>query len=336
MKKVSLMYTLFILVGLQLVACGPTKQDPLEDYKSLELSENPQPQEKVVYQYVDKEVSGAVVNNYVPVATEVGVTVEKVVTFYMQDQQVVEEITISDYPILVSTTNDKVKRTNNFLYFFEESESTSCIEVKINYNSAVTFDYDINGLPGNLIPTREASTSSSEYAGNSVKYCMKYAAPTGLIGSDVTYIESKVNVAIKDLKFTDQDQDKNKAMETIFNQLSKNRDVPLMIFKNSPEIIQILESGNGPTPTTATPTSDVNQATVQAESATPSPSETTSLAPTTSIRPQTRPSQTQTTSSLAPTTSIRPQTRPTQATNQASSLAPTTSIRPQARPSGGR
>ena len=247
MKKVNQWITFSILAGLQAIACGPTKQDPLEDYRGLQLSSTPQPQQKISFEYVEKQVPGPEINNYVPVTTERAVTVEKLVIVPEQLQPVVSEITVSEYPILISTTNDKVNRTNNMVFFFEGIESTSCIQVKINFNSAVTFDLDIQGIPENMIKTREQMTDNSAYATNTVKYCLKWLAPAGIIAQDATFSEDKITVTIKDLRFTDVDQNKNRAMEMIFNQVSKGRDIPVMIYKNTPEIIQLLNNSTNQT-----------------------------------------------------------------------------------------
>ncbi|MBY0384221.1 hypothetical protein K2X05_03605, partial [bacterium] len=130
----KLFTNLFIVTSLLAVACGPTKNDPLENYKHLNLSKEAQsaPQ-KVEYKLMTeiKEVP-VTETKYVNVETKVPVIIEKPV--YLATNAEVEQakqISIDGSVYEVKSYSDAGLQKEEALIFIEGQEATYYLQTKV-------------------------------------------------------------------------------------------------------------------------------------------------------------------------------------------------------------
>lgn len=240
----KLFTNLFILTSLFTVACGPTKNDPLENYKHLNLSKEAQsaPQ-KVDYKLVTqiKEVP-VTETKYIKEEIKVPVVQEKAVYLvncpsdllkesegnYRQCLEnlktTAEQISIDGPVYEVKSYSDAGLQKEEALIFTEGQESTYYLETKVLYRSKVNFSINIEDQPTN------ADISEVSKKENSVVYKITWK-PQDVLKNGSTEEKALFKVTLTDLEFTDANAKNNEVMRVTFEAISKITEKEITVIK---------------------------------------------------------------------------------------------------------
>lgn len=201
------------LLGLLVTACGPSKDDPLKDYRGLPAKPGPASSEPIVkYEYTEKEV---------PVEKEINVG-EKIVYVEVEKEVKVPEYIYKDEP-QVKASDDvfQVSRPKE-IKLVEGQETSFEFTVKIQMGK-VEFDIETPDLP------KDAKIEILEKEANSAKYKFTWKAPLGSIGKSKPRSYGLFTVSLINLKFVAEDEKVNSDTQSVFAAISNSREIPFSI-----------------------------------------------------------------------------------------------------------
>ena len=221
MKKI--MIILSVIASLSLVACGPSKDDPIKDYKHLKTVEGSSRYTGPTKEYVH-------VDREIPVEVEVPVPVEKkiivrdevkveVPKYYRED---VEQIFARDQIFQVSHEKN--------IKFVEGEKDSFEFTVKIIHGK-VNFNVDVR-LP------KGAEKTIIEEKTNSVKFKVTWAPELGHIPTSQPELDGAFGITLKNLSFVSEKEKENKTMKRLFKAISNTKDVDYTVrrTKKNPKV----------------------------------------------------------------------------------------------------
>ncbi len=253
----KIVITLITVLSL-LTACGPTKNNPLENYKQLNLSAEAQsaPQ-KVEYQLVTETKEIPVIQEkIVEVTVERPVEIQKAIYIFNCPESLLQEnegnyrqclenlvktsqeIAVDGIPYEVKTYSDAGLLKEEAMIFTEGVESSYYINAKVLYRSKVRFDLTVEDQPTAATVTQIANID------NSVTYKITWK-PQGVIEAGTTEDRGNIKITLTDLQYIDASAYNNNIMQITFDAISKTI---------SKEILVKKAGATTPTTGTSTPT----------------------------------------------------------------------------------
>lgn len=245
----KLFTNLFIIASLLTVACGPTKNDPLENYKHLNLSKDAQsaPQKVKVVEVNSTTEVPVIVTEYVNTETKVPVIIEKPVPFATQaDVEKFKQIFVEGPVYEVKSFSDVGLLKEEALIFIEGKTATYYLQTSILAKGCTAdFNVSIEDLPGDV------SVSDPIKKENSIVYKITWT-PKNVLQNNSNEEKAPFKVTIQeDLKFSCTDETNNKIAKTTFDALTKTTEKEVIVKK---EIAKSTNSATGQTTSKATTT----------------------------------------------------------------------------------
>lgn len=235
---------IFSIMSLLTVACGPTKNNPLENYKHLNLSAEAQsaPQ-RVEYQLVTETKEVPVIQERVveveverPVIQQQAVYIMNCPTALLQENagnyrqclenlvKTSEQVSVNGIPYEVKTYSNAGLTNEEALIFTEGVESSYYINAKVLYRSKVRFDLLIEDLPTSATVTEIANIE------NSVTYKITWK-PQGVIENGATEDRGTIKITLNELQYTDASAYNNEIMKITFDAISKTSSKEILVKK---------------------------------------------------------------------------------------------------------
>lgn len=238
---------LLLTIGLAaaLSACGPSKNDPLEKYKGLNLSSEAQSApEKVVYKYQDKPVKGDKEIVYVPIYVEKAV--EKQVAVYInncpqadaqKDSDLFKKcqerlmaktklISIDGAVYEIKSYEDPAFSKEASLIFKEDEEKTYYIQAKILYKTDIQFHLLTQGLP------KEAKIETLAEETNKVQLKITWKPSLNAVPDGAPAAQDSLSVTLTDIQYVDADADNNYIMKLTMDAYSKTKDLDITVLSS--------------------------------------------------------------------------------------------------------
>ncbi len=240
----KLMISLFTILSLMTVACGPTKNNPLENYKHLNLTSEAQtaPQ-RVDYQLVTETKEIPVIQEKIvevqvdrPVIQQQAVYIMNCPPALLQENEgnyrqclenlvkTAEQVSVDGTPYQVKTYSDAGLLHEEAMIFTEGVESSYYINAKILYRSKVKFDLLVEDQP------TTAAISEITNQDNSVTYKITWK-PQGVIAAGATEDRGNIKVTLTELQYTDLSAYNNNIMQITFDAISKTSTKEILVKK---------------------------------------------------------------------------------------------------------
>lgn len=245
----KMMTGLFIVGSLMTVACGPTKNNPLENYKHLNLSEQAQAStQKVKYELIKETKEIPVIKTeYVEVKTEVPVIQEKAVyiincpeTLLKESEDnykaclenlksTAEQISINGPVYEVKTYSDAQLQKQEAMIFTEGQESTYYISAKNLFKSNINFNLLIEDYPQDAVVTKIQEKT------NEAKYKITWTPKKGIVKAGETEARAMIRATLENIQFVDSSEAVNEIMRITFDAVSKTSEKEIIVVKESPK-----------------------------------------------------------------------------------------------------
>ncbi len=263
----KLVISLIAVLSL-ITACGPTKNNPLENYKQLNLSAEAQsaPQ-KVEYQLVTETKEIPVIQEkIVEVTVERPVEIQKAIYIFNCPESLLQEnegnyrqclenlvktsqqLSIDGIPYEVKTYSDSALLKEEAMIFTEGVESSYYINAKVLFRSKVRFDLTVEDQPTAATVTQIANID------NSVTYKITWK-PQGVIEAGTTEDRGNIKITLTELQYTDASAYNNNIMQITFDAISKTITKEILVKKAG--TTTSTNSATAPTAGAATPTTDI-------------------------------------------------------------------------------
>jgi hypothetical protein len=263
----KLFTNLFILTSLLAIACGPTKNDPLQKYKHLNLTKDtPSTTQKVEFKYQPQYIKGDTITKYVgvPVTT----TVSNQVLVYVNNcppeiinegetpadcakrlTEYVPQISLDGPVFEVKAYSDEQMLQEASVIFKEGQETTYYVVGKVLYKSIVNFELTFDNLPvGSKV--EEIETTDDD---NIAKYKITWKPGLELIKGDKISEQSSLATTLTNIEYKDSAQN-NYLMETTFSYVSKSTEVPMLLLSSEISDLTAEESTTAEAQTSTTET----------------------------------------------------------------------------------
>jgi hypothetical protein len=227
-----------------LTACGPTKNNPLENYKNLNLSAEAQsaPQ-KVDYKLVTETKEIPVIQEKIvevtverPVIQQQAVYIMNCPASLLQENEgnyrqclenlvkTSQQISVDGIPYEVKTYSDAGLLKEEAMIFTEGVESSYYINAKVLYRSKVRFDLLVEDQPTTATITEIANID------NSVTYKITWK-PQGVIEEGTTEDRGTIKVSLTELEYIDASAYNNNIMQITFDAISKTMTKEILVKK---------------------------------------------------------------------------------------------------------
>lgn len=247
----KLVTNLFIVSSLFVVACGPTKNDPLQKYKHLNLAKDqPTTSQKVVYKYQDKYIKGDKEIVYVPVPVATPVNNQVLVYVNNCPEGIAKEgeslsdcaKRLTDYtpqislngPVFEVKAYSDQNLQNEATVIFKEGQETSYFLVaKILYKSLVNFELNFENLP--VGATAEEVESPED--DNLVKYKITWKPGMDVLKGDKVSETSSISTTLTNIEYKDTAEN-NYIMQITMNEIAKSMDVPVVLVSSEVSELQ--------------------------------------------------------------------------------------------------
>ncbi len=236
--------SLLIVGSLMTVACGPTKNNPLENYKHLNLSENAQNAgQNVKYLSVKGDDVVLKTTEYVEVKTEVPVIQEKAVYIVDCPESLLKEnegsykacrdslkvtadqISIDGPVYEIKTYSDVKLQKQEALIFTEGQESTYYISAKNLFKADVKFSLNIEDYPQNALVSKVSEKT------NESLYKITWTPSKGLVKAGETDSRAMIKASLEDIQYVDASENKNYVMKITFDAISKVSEKEIIVKK---------------------------------------------------------------------------------------------------------
>jgi hypothetical protein len=239
MKKTITMF--FMLGSLLVAACGPTKNDPLEKYRQLKLTQEPQtnPTKEVPF-FLTNDKEKVVLQR--TTITEGTLVTEKPVYIlncpdYLKEKEedyraCLDRITGKANQISLNGALYEIKvfSDNKFekpspLIFLEGRETTYYVQAKILYAADVKFNLDFEQLPETAV--KEMIVNKT----NLVQYKITWKPQSGIVKKDEIEEKDLIKVTLKDIEFIDSDKTSNHVVALTFDAISKTQELEIAVLR---------------------------------------------------------------------------------------------------------